>query len=121
LEITVTSIVSPNADLGSPLSIRTRGGFRFGVSPVDDPCCDPSVVGSEVSGTVTPTLMTLAKDNDAVEYEIAAGPNGIHTWTITADVADGQTITNLQLVDTLPAGITVSNINSAPAATNISI
>lgn len=104
-DIDVTATLSPLADLGTPLEVRVRGGFRFGATPVDDPCCDPQIPVTEDSGPTTPTIMTITKDNDAPEYEIAVGPNAQYTWTINVDIADGQTVNNLDITDTLPPGV----------------
>src|SRR4051812_49867436 len=97
------------ADLGTPLTIRTRGGFQFGNDALDNPCCDPSIVNppSTNSATwphsdVTPTLLTLTKTYLGPEDETASGPNFPRQYTVSVDIAAGQTIANLDLTDLLP-------------------
>ncbi|MBC8172122.1 MAG: DUF11 domain-containing protein, partial [Anaerolineae bacterium] len=112
-EIIVEARISDLADLNVPLTIRARGGFRFGQTPLDDPCCDAPVTGTEVNGSVTPTLLTIAKENNAPESEIPAGPNFPFQWTITVGVPDGQTINDLTITDDLPPQITYIDVVAA--------
>ena len=42
------------ADLGQPLELAARGGFKFGDTAADDPSSDPSSFGSTVTDDVTP-------------------------------------------------------------------
>ncbi|GAB4517824.1 MAG: hypothetical protein OHK0046_24790 [Anaerolineae bacterium] len=117
VDITVNALMSNLADLGTPLSIQARGGFRFGETPVDDPCCDPPTIGTTVAAQITPVLLSGTKENNAPEGEIATGPNHVYTWTITLDVADGQTITDVDVTDYLPNNVAVlpATINITPA------
>ena len=115
-EIDISVLTSPLADIGVTFNLRARGGFRFGISPVDDPCCDEPFAGSEVNASVTPSVLSVSKDNSAPEYEIATGPNGVHTWTLSVDIADGATLPDLRVIDALPAQIEVvpGSVASAP-------
>lgn len=112
-EITIKAQVSELADLNVPLLIRARGGFRFGQTPLDDPCCDTPVTSPEVNGSVTPTLLTIVKENNAAESEIPAGPNFPFQWTITVGIPEGQTITDLTVTDQLPPQVTYLSLISA--------
>jgi large repetitive protein len=116
VEVIVTAQVSDLADLNVPLPIRTRSGFRFGETPLDDPCCDLPILSPEANVSVTPVLLTIAKSNDAPESEIPTGPNFPHHWTITVDVPNGQTITSLDVSDHLPPGVTYVDVVSAVPA-----
>lgn len=119
--ITIHAQLSDLADVGVPLTIDARGGFRFGATSVDDPCCDFPVTSNFTSAPLTPILLTLEKENNAPEGEIAIGPNGVYTWTITADIAAGQTITNLDITDYLPNSVTVNvaTIRTTPGGATI--
>ncbi|MFW5691014.1 MAG: beta strand repeat-containing protein, partial [Chloroflexota bacterium] len=127
VEVTVNAQLSPLADLGTPLRIAARGGFEFGADPLDNPCCDPSDVAPTSSNPATwpgsttePVLVTLDKTNDALEGETATGPNYPRQYTITLDVADGQTLTDFDLTDYLPPQAVYLGIaSSTPAATVI--
>ena len=107
--LTIDAALSNLADLGTPLTLRARGGFRFGADPLDNPCCDLVIVDPSTpdgtgwpSATVTPTLLTLSKTYSGPEDETATGPNFPRRYTITVSIADGQTITNLEVSDLLP-------------------
>jgi len=43
VNITVNATLSNLADLGAPLTVRYRGGYMFGATPLDDWCCDPAI------------------------------------------------------------------------------
>lgn len=108
LEVTVSANLSSEADLGTPLILRARGGFQYGTTPLDDWCCDPVIVDPTTddgtgwpSATVTPSILTLSKSSDAPENETATGPNYPRSYTISVDVATGQTVTDLDVVDDL--------------------
>ena len=97
------------ADVGTPLTIQARGGFEFGATPLDDWCCgDPGDVTltSFITRTVTPTLLTLSKTYSGPEDEAASGPNFRSfypmEYTVTVDIAPGQSLTNVILQDVLP-------------------
>ena len=116
-EITVDFDMSNLADLGTPLTINTRGGFQFGNDPLQNPCCDPIVVDppSPISSTWAPTsvepfLINVSKTNDEEENEITTGPNDPATWIVEIDVADGQTVTNLDVTDYLPDNVVLLSV-----------
>ncbi len=107
--ISVGASLSNLADLGTPLTILARGGFRFGNTPLDDWCCDPVILlPTDNDGTnwpdadVTPTLISIAKAYNGPEDETATGPNFPRQYTITVTVAPGQTVTDLDVTDELP-------------------
>jgi fimbrial isopeptide formation D2 family protein/uncharacterized repeat protein (TIGR01451 family) len=104
-EVKVTVDVSPLADLGVPLTVAAVGGFAFGRDPANDPTTDPPVLGTAVTDTITPTVLTLAKVYNGPEGETATGPNFPRSYTISLDVATGQPLTSVSLTDLLPDGI----------------
>lgn len=110
--ITVNASLSNLADLGVPLTIRATPGFRFGADPLDNPGSDPPIVGTTQSANVTPTLITLSKSYDGPENETATGPNFPRRYTITVDIADGQTISNLDVRDFLPPNVAFLSVVS---------
>lgn len=119
--VTITAAVSNFADPGVPLNIRARGGFEFGSTALNDPCCDPTVLsnGSPNSAAwngapVTPVLMTMAKTSNAPEdgTETATGPNFVHDYIIRVDVAAGQTITNLNVTDLIPPQVAFVSVTT---------
>jgi len=111
--VTVNLQMSNLADANAPLNIAARGGFQFGNDPLENPATDPSLVDpSYATATVTPTLMTLTKVYLGPEDETATGPNFLRQYRIEVDVADGQTLTNLQIQDQLPAGMQFVSVNA---------
>jgi LPXTG-site transpeptidase (sortase) family protein len=117
--VNVTVAMSNLADLGTPLTIQARGGYQFGYTPLNDWCCgdDPSLsLSSWVSDSVTPTLFTLSKSYLGPEDETATGPNFPRRYTVTAEIAPGQTMTSFNLSDTLPNNMQfVSLVSTNPA------
>ncbi len=113
--LTISTSLSSEADLGSPLRVAARGGFRYGLDPLDNPTTDPSILGAVVTATTTPTVIRLTKQYDGPENETATGPNFPRRYTLTADVANGQTIDDLRLIDLLPDDLAFLDIVSISA------
>ena len=126
-DLVVTATTSNLADLGTDLIIQSRSGFRYGSDPLDNPTApDPSILsdaGTDVTDpanpltswteqlTVTPTLMSLTKTYLGPENETATGPNHPRQYRLDVDIADGQTISNLDITDSLPNNIVVTSID----------
>ncbi len=108
VELMMKLDVSQLADLDQPLNIATRGGFRFGMDPLDNPATDPPIpdpsapVVPDQTGDVRPDLLEIEKTFNGPENETATGPNFPREYTITIDIADGQTITDLDVIDNIP-------------------
>lgn len=128
--LTINASISNLADLNFPLTIRARAGFQFGATAVYDPATDPSILGPlpgdssinsntwSVNGITTPQLITLTKTYSGPEDETATGPNYPRQYTITVNIAPGQTITNLRVTDNLPNNMQfISVVNTNPSAT----
>ncbi len=120
--VDVTVSMSNLADLGTPLTIQARGGYQFGYDPLDNWCCgdDPSTtLSSWTSGSVTPLLFTLSKTYTGPEDETTTGPNFPRQYTVTAQIAPGQTMTYFTLTDTLPDNMQfIKLVSTKPAATS---
>ena len=90
--------------VGAPLDVEARGGFMFGdATPLNDPDSDPRVLGAFDAAAVTPVVLRLDKAAAYPEQEPATGANFPVAYTVTVDVADGETVTGLTLADLLPA------------------
>ncbi|MBK9095774.1 MAG: isopeptide-forming domain-containing fimbrial protein [Anaerolineae bacterium] len=118
-DITVTANLSNYADLSTALPIKARGGFRYGADPLDNPTTDPPIIqASLTSADVTPTLIKLMKTYHGPEDETATGPNFPREYTVAVDIADGQTVTNLDISDYLPGNLQfVQVVSTSPTAT----
>ena len=103
---TITFDAVPNSSngamVGVPLDLDATGGFAFGCDAQDNAATDPPIIGPTVTDTFTPQVIDLVKTSDAPEGETATGPNFPMTYTLTVDVANGETITALDIIDTLP-------------------
>lgn len=115
--VSVTVQMSNLADLSTPLTVRARGGYQYSWSPLDDWCCDlivPTLSGY-TSDSVTPIVMTLSKSYtgpDNTSAETATGPNFTRQYTLSVDIAPGQTLTNLNLTDILPGNLQFVSVDS---------
>ena len=110
--------LSDLADVGAPLAIVAKGGFEFGNDALNNPTSDPTIVQpTPAVSSLTPELFTLQKTFSGPEDETATGPNYIRQYTIAVDVADGQTITDLDITDQLPNDIQFVKIDSVTGGT----
>ncbi|MFZ9794485.1 MAG: hypothetical protein ACO3F3_19335, partial [Gemmataceae bacterium] len=110
--ISVTASISNLADLGTTLPIRTNAGFQYGADALNNPAVDPTIVGTSSTASITPALFTLRKEYVGPENETATGPNFPRQYRIIVDVANGQTITNLDLTDILPSNLQFVQVDS---------
>ncbi len=121
--VQVTTTLSTLADANVALNIRARGGFRYGADPLDNPPADPSLLGAFTADQpVTPTIWRLTKTYIGPEDETATGPNFPRQYRIDVDIAAGQTVSAVDLIDVLPANLqflavvsTLINNAAAPA------
>lgn len=105
--ITVTASLSNLADVGAgkQLNIEARAGFQYGLTPVVDPATDPSIVGgidANGSQNINPQVYTLTTAYNGPEGETATGPDYARSFTVTVNVAPGQTLTNFDVTELLP-------------------
>ena len=126
--VEVTAHVSNLADVTPPypLKIYARGGFRYGsLDALDNPNLDPPVL-SDVSANstqwaaneqTTPTVLIVTKKYLGPEDETATGPNFIHQYAITLDIATGQTVNNVTVTDHLPNNMAYVATVGSPTTT----
>ncbi len=112
-DITIQAHLSNKADVGTSLPIRYRGGYMYGATPEDDWCCGDTPIAQPSnpdtstwpSGSVAPVVMTMSKSYNGpanTSAETATGPNYPRSYTIAVDIATGQQVAQLRVVDTLP-------------------
>ena len=97
-----TALSANGAMVGVPLDLDVTGGFALGCDPLDNSATDPPIYGPTVTDTFTPQVIDLVKTSDAPEQERSTGPNFPITYTLTVDIANGETITALDIIDSLP-------------------
>ncbi len=136
--ISITASLSNLADISPALTLKARGGYMYGTTPLDDWCCGDTPIAEPAtndgtgwpSASVTPAVMTMEKIYNGpanTSAETATGPNYPRSYDIKVDIATGQTVDNLNIVDTLPndvqftsytvTGATVATVNSVPSTT----
>ncbi|MEL6866830.1 MAG: hypothetical protein AAFP19_20570, partial [Bacteroidota bacterium] len=86
------------APIGVPIPIAIQPIFRFGdvATGINGPLLNVMDTAS-----VTPTIFTYTKTATSFEGLIPPGPSYPVTYTLTLDIANGQTINNLSFFDTL--------------------
>ncbi len=106
--VEVTAMVHDFADVNPPypLKIYTRGGFRLTTATGGPPILEH---GNDVIADgwdwveVTPNVIKIKKEYSGPENETATGPNFTHSYKITVDIADGQSMGKpLTVTDCLP-------------------
>jgi len=119
-ELDVALSLSASADLNLPLTLSARAGFSAGADPLDNPADDPSILsGSSISDSsnwaethaITPTLISVQVSYDDLENETATGPGFPRRITLTVDIPAGQTVTDLDIISSLPDNIVLASLD----------
>ncbi|MEO1307361.1 MAG: hypothetical protein AAFV38_05375, partial [Pseudomonadota bacterium] len=105
VDIDIVLDFSPLADLDQAQDITAIGGFALGCDPLDNPTSDAPIRGTPTVSSIDQNLFTVEKVNNAPEADGATGPSYPYEYTLTVEVADGQTLTDFVLTDTLPPEI----------------
>lgn len=94
-------VLQPGVEIGVPLNVTIIPGFEFGDTATGD---NGAILdtGDTFTGTVTPQLARVQKDNTAPEGERPPGPGHPFNYVWTVDVSDQVTIDNVVLADDLP-------------------
>ncbi|MEP5761791.1 MAG: isopeptide-forming domain-containing fimbrial protein [Litoreibacter sp.] len=106
VDILFTLDYSQNSELAETPTLQAIGGFALGCDPLDNPD-DDAPIRDDVATTLTENyqLFSVDKTNNVPEAEAATGPSYEYQYRLTVDVADGQTLTDFTLTDTLPPEI----------------
>ena len=98
----VNAFLLGNSTLGLPLNITAYPVFRFGANETGG----TPIRGNETSAQVTPTVIKIIKNTVSPhEDETATGSNYPWNYTLTVDVANGQTVTAVEVIDNLPGNL----------------
>ena len=108
--------VSPLADPGRSLQVSARAGMRWGEDPLDNPSTDPTLLGATATASITPAVYRLITTYIGPENETASGPNYVRAYRIDVDVADGQSLSNIDLSAVLDPGMQFSPLAGIPSA-----
>nr|WP_287697176.1 VCBS domain-containing protein [Accumulibacter sp.] len=116
IDVVVTCQLSQLADTeGAPdLTVKARGGLEYGNDPAHNPTTDPSLfqVGTQ-DVIVHPTGLRLTQSINMPEGETVTGPNFERSVTITATPPPGQTLTNVDITQTVPSVLRFVSITPA--------
>jgi uncharacterized repeat protein (TIGR01451 family)/fimbrial isopeptide formation D2 family protein len=97
---TVCVTTDPLSPLGVPLPINITPAYEFGATPTGEggSIVDPA----PTTGTITPILVTFNKVDTTPEGERPPGPTWTYDYILTAELAAGQTLTNVVFRDVMP-------------------
>jgi len=124
IPVVITVQLSNLADTeGSPdLNIKVRGGFQYGNDSADNPTSDPSLFESGMHDLlVHPTSLRLTQSISAPEGETVTGPNFTRTAVVTATPPPGQTLTNIEITQSLPNTVRITSITPGAGGSIASI
>ncbi|MDY9924548.1 carboxypeptidase regulatory-like domain-containing protein [Methanobacterium sp.] len=98
----INAFLRGNSTLGLPLNITAYPVFRFGANETGG----TPIRGNQTTAQVTPTVIKIIKNTVAPhEDETATGSNYPWDYTLTVDVANGQTVTDINVIDLLPGNL----------------
>lgn len=123
--VTVSAPTSNLADVGTPLDLTVRPGFRDTDGNPNAPLV-PTPAGThlDASAAAVPKLYDFVKTYVGPENETATGPNYVRRYRLSVDIAAGQTIQNLVITDNLGptmqlAGLTGANMAAFLASSGL--
>ncbi|MBY5942182.1 VCBS domain-containing protein [Halomonas sp. DP5N14-9] len=120
IDVTFTGQLSELADTsqtnGSPdLVIQAMAGFELGNDALSNPEQDPSLIGSAVAFTITPTVIAVEQSLDMSEGDTTTGENYPHSLVTTVRPAGAgataQTLTDVVITQPVPDNVQVTAID----------
>lgn len=131
--IEIQAVLSPVADVGTPLEFVAGSGFRYATDPLDNPDVDPSSLSSLVALTIQPTLGPVTTRLVGLD-KVVVGTSEPAGTTAGLDVVVGErvtyeatvrvplgTITGAQFVDTLDPGLSFVSIDAITTSAGVTI
>ncbi|MBU0946490.1 MAG: DUF4347 domain-containing protein, partial [Proteobacteria bacterium] len=100
VDFTADISTASGAVAGEDLEIISRAGFRYGDTPTNDN--GPLEQADTHTITITPRIIDIAKSNDAPEDQTVTGPNYPVEYTLTVNIANGETVDDVVVTDYLP-------------------
>ena len=116
LNYTLDSSTNPNVVLGQGMDITIQPLFALGATAVDD---GTHIYGAENSYTIYPNVYKIKKSNNAIEGETPTGPSYPITSTISVEIANSETLSSIELIDTLDDDMQYIGSLTKPAACSI--
>lgn len=117
LVLSIPAQFASDAVLESLIPVEARGIFAFGdmATGVAEPCpgsgAGTTICGPIVSEDAQPVVLEFEKTTDRLQVDGlgATGANYPREYVLTADIADGRTVTNISVTDTIPDELVVVN------------
>lgn len=115
--IAFDATTSESAQVGVDIDIISQAGFRYGDSATNDN--GPLQEADTNTLTITPQVIDIEKSNNAPEDQTATGPNYPVEYTLTVNVAAGETVEDVIVQDYLPENavyrgdVTITDSNDA--------
>jgi len=106
--VVFTANVSDMADVGAPLTFRARAGFQYGADALNNPTLPDPTILSQASANSTTWAPSQAVIPQVVTVDKTAeggltGDNFHRQYTITINIAPGETVDGITVTDTLPS------------------
>lgn len=98
----ICATISTNAVIGTPLDVSVQGVFEFGDTATG---ANGAIEGSEVSQSITPTLLNFSSNQNATEGEGVPGSVFPITFTDTIDIANGKTVFDFSHTNSLDSAL----------------
>lgn len=100
LPVDICLTIDPSATVGTPLPVSLTPVYEFGDTATG---ANGPIIGTEVVGPVTPTVLLFDKTDSAPESERPPGTSWPYDYTLSVDIANTATIQPLVIRDQLPA------------------
>lgn len=124
VDLTVRTDFNADAVVGTPIDLTWTPGYLLGDSAVGN----VPISGATLSSSITPDVIQIEKTDDLPESETPTGPNYPVEYTITVNIAQGETVDDVVVTDYLPSNavflgdatldpttVTITPINGAAA------
>lgn len=99
--IEVEASFNSNAQVGNPVDMSWTPGYLLGSTA--DGSANDAIQGTTTTDSTTPEVIQISKSSDLTENETPSGPNYPVRYTITVNVAEGETVSDVVVTDYLPA------------------
>lgn len=90
--------IAPSVTIGSPIDVKLQGVFEFGDTATG---INGYIEGASVTKSITPTLYLFSSNQSATASKNVPGPSFPTTFTDTIDVANGITVHDFNITNTL--------------------
>lgn len=101
LELEICTTLANGIAIGDIQTVSVAPGYQFGDTPTGDNGPIFDYPANEVTGDINPVVEVLEKTSTAPEGERPPGPSFPFEFLLSSDIANGETITDITLIDIL--------------------